>query len=104
MQVVNDNGVLCDTNMVQVLNTQSELQLVLLVLLLVVVISNELTNLAPVATVEQLLLLQWAAVDILVEDLGHLFGCKVVQAVGLGASVECSDDSTGRRSTGKTQK
>lgn len=83
MQVIDNNGVLCDTNVIQVLNTQGELQLIFLVLPLVRMIANELTDLAPVATVEKLLLLQWVAIDILVEDLGHLFGCKVVQAIGL---------------------
>ena len=68
--------------MVLVLDTNRELELH----------SAQLTDLAPVATVQQHLVLQIVSCNILVEDLSHFFRCGVVQGVSLGRAVEGVDD------------
>lgn len=69
--------------MILVLDTDGELEFE----------TREFPNLAPVATVEQLLVLEVLAGDVLVEDIGHLLGSVVVQGISLGRLVEGVDDS-----------
>lgn len=62
LQAVDEDGVLAGTGMVLVLDTDGELELE----------TREFPDLAPVATVQQHLVFKLLAVDVLVEDLGHL--------------------------------
>lgn len=83
LQAINKDGVLAGTRMILVLDTDGELEFE----------TREFPDLAPVTTVEQHLVLEVLAGDVLVEDLGHLLGSVVVQGVGLGRLVEGADDS-----------
>lgn len=82
-ETVDQDGVLLGTRVVLVLDTDSKLELH----------SGQLADLAPVAAVQQHLVLQILAVNVLVEDLGHLLRSEVVQGVSLGRPVEGLDDS-----------
>lgn len=62
LKTVDKDGVLLGARVVLVLDTDRKLELQ----------SAQLTDLAPVATVQQHLVLQIISCNILVEDLGHL--------------------------------
>lgn len=91
LQAVDEDGELLGADMVLVLNTNGELEFK----------TRELTDLAPVTTVQKLLVLKFLTVDVLVEDFSHLLGSKVVQGVGLGRVVKSSNHGTGGRTAVK---
>jgi len=82
VEFVDEDRVFLNTHMVQVLDSERELELFVLQLL---------AHRTPVTAVQQFLVFELGTIDILMEDLGHLLRGVFVQGVGFGSTMKHGD-------------